>query len=327
MEIGYYEKLNENRIKQTADISKLPEIKGMNHEKDFTIKRLIESLEGTGLQASNLAEAIKIIKEMREDKAKIFLGFTSNMISSGVRESIKYLVKNKLVDVVVTAVGGIEEDLLKIIESFRLGSFEAPGKMMYDTGINRIGNIFVTNNHYAKFELKIRPFLEDFYARNKGRTPNVYELTKELGLFINHEDSFLYWAAKNNIPVFCPVITDGALGDMIYFLKKKHKDFAIDISGDMAAIVDETLDADKTGTIILGGGAVKHHIMNAQLFREGADYAVYVNTGEAFDGSDSGGNFQEAMSWGKINPSTRFAKVHADASLVFALIVEAAFKN
>ena len=31
------------------------------------------------------------------DNCTIFLGFTSNMISSGVRETIKYLVKNNMV--------------------------------------------------------------------------------------------------------------------------------------------------------------------------------------------------------------------------------------
>ena len=31
------------------------------------------------------------------DNCTIFLGFTSNMISSGVRETIKYLLKNNMV--------------------------------------------------------------------------------------------------------------------------------------------------------------------------------------------------------------------------------------
>ena len=31
------------------------------------------------------------------DNCTIFLGFTSNMISSGIRETIKYLVKNNMV--------------------------------------------------------------------------------------------------------------------------------------------------------------------------------------------------------------------------------------
>jgi hypothetical protein len=29
--------------------------------------------------------------------------------------------------------------------------------------------------------------------------------------------SVYYWAYKNNIPVFSPAITDGSIGDMVYF--------------------------------------------------------------------------------------------------------------
>ena len=47
-------------------------------------------------------------------RAKIFLGFTSNLISSGVREHIRYLVQHKMVDVLVTTAGGVEEDLIKV---------------------------------------------------------------------------------------------------------------------------------------------------------------------------------------------------------------------
>lgn len=46
--------------------------------------------------------------------AKIFLGFTSNLISSGVREHIRYLVQHSMVDVMVTTAGGVEEDLIKV---------------------------------------------------------------------------------------------------------------------------------------------------------------------------------------------------------------------
>lgn len=65
----------------------------------------------------------------------------------------------------------------------------------------------------------------------------------------------------------------------------------------------------KTGVIILGGGLPKHHICNANMFRNGADYAVYVNTAQEFDGSDSGAQPDEAISWGKIKGSAKTIKV------------------
>jgi hypothetical protein len=53
-------------------------------------------------------------------RSKIFLGFTSNLISSGVREHIRYLVQHKMVDLLVTTAGGVEEDLIKVCQTFVL---------------------------------------------------------------------------------------------------------------------------------------------------------------------------------------------------------------
>lgn len=47
-------------------------------------------------------------------RTKLFLGYTSNLVSAGVREHIRFLVQHRLVDVLVTTAGGIEEDLIKV---------------------------------------------------------------------------------------------------------------------------------------------------------------------------------------------------------------------
>jgi deoxyhypusine synthase len=59
--------------------------------------------------------------------------------------------------------------------------------------------------------------------------------------------------------------------------------------------------------------------------RNGADYSVYVNTGQEFDGSDSGASPDEAVSWGKIRITAKPVKVCADATLVFPLMVSQTF--
>ncbi len=57
-------------------------------------------------------------------ECKIILGYTSNMVSSGVREIIRYLVQHSLVDCLVTTTGGVEEDIIKCSADFFVGSFE-----------------------------------------------------------------------------------------------------------------------------------------------------------------------------------------------------------
>ena len=45
------------------------------------------------------------------------------------------------------------------------------------------------------------------------------------------------------------------------------------------------------------------------LKRNGADFSVFLNTAQEFDGSDSGARPDEAVSWGKIKPTATPVKV------------------
>jgi len=147
-----------------------------------------------------------------------------------------------------------------------------------------------------------------------------------LGKEINNPESVYYWAYKNNIPVFCPALTDGSIGDMIYFHSYSDKGgLILDIASDIRAINNQAVYAPKSGMLILGGGVIKHHICNANLMRNGADFSVFVNTGHEFDGSDAGAAPEEAKSWGKIKLDANPVKVCADASLVFPLLVAQTF--
>ena len=73
-----------------------------------------------GGQTSNMEKAIELLNEVlalrgttSESAPTIFLGITSNVISCGLRETIAFLCKHKLVDAVICTGGGIEEDFMK----------------------------------------------------------------------------------------------------------------------------------------------------------------------------------------------------------------------
>jgi deoxyhypusine synthase len=77
-----------------------------------------------------------------------------------------------------------------------------------------------------------------------------------LGKEIGHPDSVYYWAYRNHIPVFCPALTDGSIGDMLYFHNYKREGLVLDIVADIRAMNDEAISAKprRTGMLILGGG-------------------------------------------------------------------------
>lgn len=343
------------------------------------LDHIMGSFMNTGFQATNLALAVQQINQMRQWRlshvpwqegddvdlkppsvrerlrARIFFAYTSNQISSGQREVLKFLTEHRMVDVIVTTAGGIEEDLIKCFRPTYMGDFKLNGRDLRLKGINRIGNLLVPNTNYCEFEDWVTPLIEKMHQeqderwaewalevikrrKHQERTGEVDDDTmpekfvwtpskfiRRLGLEINNEESVLYWAAKNDIPVFCPALTDGSVGDMLYFHSYKSPGFVLDINEDIRRINDLAVRSHATGMIILGGGLIKHHTCNANLMRNGADFAVYVNTAQEFDGSDSGASPEEAISWGKIRITAKPVKVSCDATIAFPLIVSQTF--
>lgn len=320
---------HKNVLRESEEPKEYTAIKGYDFNNGVDFDKLMASYGTTGFQASHLASAIKIINEMRKEKCTIYLGYTSNMVTSGLRDVFRYLVEHKFVDIIVTTAGGVEEDFIKCLEPFILGDFNAEGKILREKGINRTGNIFVPNSRYCRFEEWLTPQLEKLTKEQNetGKIITPSQFIDTLGKEINNKESIYYWASKNKIPVFCPAITDGSIGDMLYFFKFKHPEFKMDIVDDIKKLNDLTFEAKKTGVIILGAGLVKHHILNTNMMRNGCDYAVYINNSQEFDGSDAGARPDEAVSWGKILPQSKSIKVFGDATILFPLIVAKCFKK
>ncbi|CAJ0931977.1 unnamed protein product, partial [Mesorhabditis belari] len=326
-------------------------IRGYDFNNGVDFDALMKSYLTTGFQASHLGQAIEQINAMlklrdepfdlgdaepnfpypSERKKKgctIFLGYTSNLVSSGLREILRFVVQHDLIDCIVTSAGGIEEDLIKCLKDSYLGAFKMDGKELRSKGMNRAGNVLIPNDNYCAFEDWLNPILDKCLDEQEKNDVNwtPSKLIHRLGAEINNEDSILYWAAKHSIPVFCPALTDGSLGDMLYFHSvRSAPGLRLDIVEDVRHINTLSVKSIKTGVMILGGGVVKHHINNANLMRNGSDFTVYINTGQEFDGSDSGASPDEAVSWGKIKPLASAIKVFAEATIVFPLIVAQTF--
>jgi deoxyhypusine synthase len=223
-----------------------------------------------------------------------------------------------MADVIVTTVGGIEEDIMKAHgQRFMIGNFNTDDVELHEQGINRVGNLFINNESYMLFEDLINPILDKLYKKEKRWA--VSDLLKEIGLTLNDPNSILYQAAKNNIPIFCPAITDGAFGFHLYLYQQKHKDFVVDVVKDFGNILFVSSHDDKKAVIALGGSISKHHAILACLLNGGAEYAVYMTTAHKTSGSMSGATTNEAKSWGKVKDESDIATVNGDVSIMFPL--------
>ncbi|WP_048055946.1 deoxyhypusine synthase [Pyrococcus sp. ST04] len=307
-----------------------------------SLEEVVEGYTKIGFQATHLGKAVEIWRKVEEkrrrgEEVRVFLGYTSNIISSGLREIIAWLVKEGKVDVIVTTAGGVEEDFIKALKPFILGDWIVDDVNLRERGINRIGNIFVPNDRYIEFEKYMIPFFERVLdiEEKLGRPLTSSEFIREMGKYMEEtlgkekEKSVIYWAYKRDVPIFCPAITDGSIGDMLYFFKEERRDekLVIDIANDIVRLNNLAVTAKETASIILGGSLPKHAIINANLFRGGTDYAIYITTAIPWDGSLSGAPPTEGISWGKIKAKADYVEIWADATLVFPILVWMVMKS
>ncbi len=290
----------------------------------MTVDELVSQMDKAwGFTAGKLAVGLRILEKMVEDRKCVkFISFTGNLVATGTRGALKELVKRKLVDVVVTTCGTVDHDLARSWRDYYKGSFLMNDVKLRGQGINRLGNVLVPNESYGVIiEKKMQSLLQDLWKEGV-REVSPSQLCREIGKRLCNETSILYWAAKNNIPVYVPGMTDGAVGYQTWLFSQDH-DFRLNVLKDSGELSGIVFDAKKTGALLIGGGISKHHTLWWNQFKDGLDYAVYISTADEWDGSLSGARPREAVSWGKISERAKKAMIEGDASIILPIMVSA----
>lgn len=301
----------------------MKKIKDFKYKPNMTVADLVDSFGNLGYQSIELNAAQKIFLKMKRENCKIFLTFTSNMVTSGLRGLFAQLCSLKIPNILVTTSGSIEEDIMKSLgANFEISSFNADDISLHESGENRIGNITIKSQNYMQFEDKMAEYLKTIYQKKK--TFSSSQLLHEIGLLIPDENSILHQAAKNNIPIYCPGIADSSFGFQLYMFQQKNPNFHVDTILDMKRITEDLSFDEKKGLISLGGSISKHYAVFASLLSGGLDYAIYLTTSHASSGSMSGATTQEAKSWGKIKDDGGAATVNGDVCITFPLLITSA---
>jgi len=287
----------------------------------MTVDELVLQMEKAwGFTAGKLAVGVKILEDMTRDRGCVkFLSFTGNLVATGTRGSIKELVKRKLVDIIITTGGTLDHDIARSWKNYYKGSFMMSDTKLHEKGINRLGNVLVPNESYGMIiEEKMLQLLQSLWKQGIKEL-STCQLCHDIGKHICNENSILYWAAKNSIPVYVPGITDSAVGYQLWLFSQDHN-LKIDLLRDSGELNEVVFAAKKTGALIVGGGISKHHTLWWNQFRDGLDYAVYISTAVEWDGSLSGARPREAVSWGKINEKADRVMIEGDASLILPIM-------
>ncbi len=279
-----------------------------------------------GFVAKKVGIGVDILESMTKDKDCVkILSFPAAMISTGTRGVVKDLVKNKIIDIIITTCGTLDHDFARVWKDYYHGDFLMDDTELHKQKINRLGNVLVPNESYGTIlEEKMQKVLEKLYAEKKEVSSK--ELVWAMGEFLEgedkKEDSIIYWAWKNKIPVFVPGITDGAVGSQIWMFSQKHSDFKLNILKDEQDLANLLFNA-KIGALVIGGGISKHHTIWWSQFTGGMQYAVYITTAVEYDGSLSGAQTREAISWGKLKEQAKHITIEGDATVLLPLMIAA----
>ncbi len=301
-----------------------PPVKDISLRKGMGFNELAQQMKaGGGFTAKNFGVAVDILERMERDEVCVkFFSFPACIVATGTRGVIRDIVKEKLVDVIVTTCGTLDHDLARTWRDYYHGSFEMDDAKLHREGVNRIGNVLAPNESYGLvLEEKIQPILHELWKKGK-RDFSGKELAWEFGKRLRNS-SILYWAWRRKIPVYVPGIFDGAFGSQLWLFWQDHREFKLDQFRDEQELADIVFDAKRTGALMIGGGISKHHVLWWNQFCQGLDYAVYVTTAPEWDGSLSGARTREAVSWGKVKEKASHVTVDGDATVLLPLMVGA----
>lgn len=285
------------------------------------VASLVDQMRSAGgFMGRHLAEVARIYTDMVDDpRCTKFLSFPAALAATGTRGVIVDMIEAGMVDVIITASGTLDHDLARSWGDYYHGSFDLDDVRVKKEGYHRLGNVLVPLETYGPaIEKRLQPWLEERY-QGGAKSMTTEQLSQGLGE-LGGEGSILRSARERGVPIFLPGPMDGAVGSQLWLFANRRSDFRVDVIGDEKRLADITFDAKKSGALVVGGGITKHHLIWWSQFKGGLDYACYITTATEYDGSLSGAQVKEAVSWGKVRPRARKATLIADATTALPLV-------
>ena len=294
-------------------------LKHVNIWSNMTVNELVEEMKNAGFQALNLAESIDVLTNMIQDKACTkFLGLAGALVPGGMREVIVKIIRKHFIDVVITTGANLTHDL---IEAFGEHHYHAKKPIndvqLFESKLNRIYNVLLPNKGYVILEKNLQQIFTKLPQKKMSSKEFLYNLGKE----IKDEKSIIKVATEENIPIFCPSISDSILGFQIWMYSQDQK-FTVNTTLDHKDMLDIAFKSERSGALIIGGGVPKHFIaMAMQTTPRALNYAVQITMDRPEAGGVSGAKLEEAKSWKKVAKDAEVADLICDATIALPIIV------
>jgi deoxyhypusine synthase len=207
--------------------------------------------------------------------------------------------------------------------------------VMRDLHIDRIYDTFIDEDELRICDdttQKIFDFLEH-------RPYSSREILWNFGKYLEDNggpkvnDSVIYAAYKNNIPIFVPAFSDcsAGFGMIVHQTNNPDSHVSIDSGKDFLELTHVKLNSKETGIFMIGGGVPKNFtqdiVVAADILTENAPmhkYAIQITVADVRDGALSSSTLKEASSWGKVE-TTFEQMVYSEATIAMPLVAGYAY--
>ena len=302
-------------------------------DRDRSVAGLLEKMEGAGFGAKQLAEAHRIWLDMLDDNSTIYVCGSGNLIPSGMRRLLAYVIKNRFVDVLVMSGTVLYQD---IHETLGRNHFQGHPSMtdeeLEGADIVRLGDTLANSEEYQEADEWIGSVINQLdLTRSYSTREYLHLLGRELAE-IAHEDGIMTSAFKARIPVFCPdlVGSEMAIGIARARFEKKSQ-FMFDITQDTMDMMQIAQKTRNSGVITLGSTS-SQNMLNLTEFssyitrttHRGHKYAISITTDATpLDIRTPSISGAHTSVFGKLLRGATSAYVQCDPSIALPMIVTA----
>ncbi|RMF99416.1 MAG: hypothetical protein D6735_15370 [Acidobacteria bacterium] len=241
-------------------------------DRDRSIAGLLEKMESAGFGAKQLAEAHRIWLDMLDDNTTIYLCASGNLVPSGMRRLLAYVIKNRFVDVLIVSGKVLFHDIHETLGRSHYQAHPAmPDEELEMAEIYRVGNVLANQEEYREADEWIGSVINQLdLTRAYSIREFLHILGRELAEIAN-EDGILTSAFKSRVPVFCPDLpgSELAIGIARERFEKKNQIY-FDIAQDSIELMMIAQRSRNSGLITLGN-------VNSQEMLAIADLSSYLN--------------------------------------------------
>ncbi len=304
--------------------------------KKYNVVPLVESFKNMAFQARNLYKAAEIYDLMiKDEKCSIILCLAGSLVSAGLKNVVVDLIRNKMVDVIVsTGAIIVDQDFFEGL-GFKhyIGTPFVDDNELRELHIDRIYDTFIDEDELRICDMTVAEICDSLEKRPYSSREFIWYMGKYLAEKAKNKDSIVLASYENNVPIFVPAFSDcsAGFGFVYHQWHNTEKYVSIDSARDFLELTKIKIEAIETGIFMIGGGVPKNFTQDVVVAADvlGQDipmhkYAIQITVADERDGALSGSTLKEASSWGKVD-TTYEQMVFSEATIAMPLIAGYAY--